>query len=1594
MKIFLVFCFISSLLFTNGIKAQNTDFSKDPDVFIQELQTLFENSRNADAITTANNFGVIWKDGSLSSEHKNAFITLFQEMNNKNFKVNPHLENFISAITFATQKNISSTNISGFLTVTHSVVANYENQNIYNYLATTKDFFQYGTLYHSSYNNLYASSGSFSFDYIEEAIEVKEEISNENAEDTALVSDDGWFSDWDAESTDNTDWGSSWEKDEEVVKEDSEDFIAELTRVEQPAIRGPVIVFEGVDLTFKTNFDSTGIKSTKGSFMPMNNIFVGNGGKFDWSGAGLGADSVYCEFEDYNFKVNKIYLSAENTKLNYFGKLDKPVEGVFEFQSHKHHTPAEARYPRFKSYNSNINVKNLGNENLRYKGGFALAGKEIYSSSVVEGIATIEVSNPGDKKFIAKSDRFNLKDSLITAQRASIVIYQNQDSLYHPSVQLRFNTQNEHLTLLKDEGGFKNTPFFASYFQMDVFSDMIKWNLNSDSLDISILNAKSQLPAVFESHEYFNEFRFNSLTGLYSFHPLQMVIGYSRKIKSEEFYSADMANAMNQKPPTVKGAMIYLMQNGLIDYDPKTDLIKLKDKGKHSVLAKAERKDFDNLSINSISPSKPNATLYFKEQNLKVRGINKFFISEALEVTIQPENHEITLLSNRDFVFDGMVNAGNFEYIGKNFRFDYDSFLIRLSVIDSIKFYVNTEKKDRDNKIIKKKLDNQLVQTSGTLYINKPDNKSAKQVFPKYPYLTADQGATVFFDGKEVIDGSYDREVYFSVPPFEIDSLNSSNPNSITFPGTFVSGGIFPDIEASVRVMPDKSLGFEYKTPASGIPLYGDKGTLYSDITMDNRGIRSNGKIEHLNATLYSDDFLFYKDSTVTVGTELDFKEGDAANSSFPDASLKGYKMKWLPQKDSMFLSNTNEPFQFYHNTATLSGTTIVTSNGIFGKGKIATRGSEMISRNYTFEQNEFSSRHANFRITTSNKKKPVLTGLDIRLHFDLNENVASIIPEKEGVAALDFPYAQIRTSIKKAIWNLNDKTIHMSKPDEVPISQSYFYTTRKDLDSLAFNATGAVYDIEKLKINVSGIPYIKVADAKITPENNEVLILENAELQQFKNAIVVIDTANEFHRLINGNIKILSRKKFEGDATYEYVNTLADTFAIKFESFKLLEAPISKKETRFYTVSSGEVSEKENLLLSPGMLYKGKLTMFADKEALELDGFVKLDLKKTDSKTWINYTSQSEVQEIIIDFDKSLTEKNEPLHAGLHIDSNTNDLYGTFLSEPQTIGDEEFFRPSGFLSFDNVKKEYKIENPEKVQGKSYAGKIFTYNEETSDIKFEGPFTFIKNQSKFTLKSAGKGRGNLDSREYVFNTFMVYDFDVPIQAMDIMGFDISDVAERVSAPSAHTDRTSLLYKVAEIIGDRAAKEYEKLSLVDYTALVNASPELAKSIVLSDVDLKWSEQNKAWYSTSKISVSNILKTDINARLDGFLEIKKTEGGGESVNLFIQASPGTWYYISYEDNKMLLFSSNDEFNGLISAKSNAGKAKIGDFVFAPGDIAETLTFINEFRKTYFDIDAPYQLDVPTESFFEDDPFKTIEDDDSDNPAETSGDDSDGF
>ena len=1527
--------------------------------FADSVRIALENTRNLDAQVVGGGLTIAWNNILL--DQQNQIQKHFRTMKRKGFKLRPHIVEYFGAVVNAVNvEGIDPTRFSNFLKVADKVIENYKPDKALHFFKTSREFFLHHALYFDNTHRIYAKEGDYSFEFIEYLPPPK---------DTTSVTDFQYEDTWEEPPPYDT-----------IVPESKPLW---MTQPPQPEADGAVIRFGNTNITFVTRYDSVTIRNTKGVFSLTDYIFIGENGVFDWTAAGLNADSVYCNFNLYNFNVKKPELKADLVNLNYTGKTKGLIPGKFEFRSVQKKSKESASYPRFASYESNLEIEGLANEALRYSGGFSLQGQRILSTSVYHDFATIELTGEAESKFKARSKEFIFKDSTILADQASVTLYHMGDSITHPSVQFKYDFGKETLVLQSEKGSKRNAPYSSSFFSMDFSANLIRWNLKADSLNIQTQGGRNTVPMIIQSNDFFDKQDFILLSGVgFKFHPLGVVANYCIQNGVREFYSSELARYLNLNMLETQKGMEFLAIKGLVEYNPQKDWVVVREKVISFWLAFKGEMDYDNMKIHSVIDTYPNATLNFGKRHMTVRGVDEFNLSDSLNVIIKPDSSIITLLQNRDMQFDGKITAGNFEIRGKDFTLNYDSFYIVLNRIDSINFF--TMERNARGQMERKKINNAMVgadstaaaahvlgnmtNTSGTLFINKPKNKSGKLKIPNYPRLDASGGGIIYFDKSDVLNGAYDRSVFFAVPPFKLDSLNDADPASLNFDGTFISNGMFPSFKEKLHTMPDKSLGFEHIVPKEGYTLYNNTSAkLHGVISLDSRGLRAPGKIDYLAASATSNDFVFYPDSVGGRGARAKLDGKQYGSVQFPQASLPNYQMKWFPKRDQMRFRNTTVPFNFYDSTAQLTGTITVSKSGVSGIGKLETRGTELRSREMSFNTKEFGARHGRFKALSPDPNKALIDGTDVRVKFNLEKNYADISPEIAGEAAIDFPFAQFKTSIPNARWDLTTQKISMSKNPDQPLEDSYFYTTRKELDSLSFYAEKAEYDLNTQELKVSGIPYIIVADAKITPENNEVLILENAKIGTLKNTTIILDTLNGYHRLTEGVIDVVSRKEFSGYATYQYINFLNDTFAIKMTNFRLepvVEVESTKKSNRkksvasLQTVGNGSVTENDNVVLGAGMFYKGDLTMYATKPALQLKGFVKLDIKKIKNyNTWIQYEQTGDESDVSINFDNAVTEEGKRVDAGLHFTSASNELYISFLND-KNDEDEDFFIPSGSLFFDTNSNEYKIEDREKAAGTKLSGKVFAYNDDTRQIRFEGPVNLLRGTKDFSIISTAIGNGSMETNEIKMNSMVIVNTTAVSTAFDIMARDLQKVIQNEGAEDGLGDRTELLYKVADIVGERSAKEYETRSQQGYISLGTIS-ETAKPITFANVNFKWSPTFKAFYSEGSLGISNINRADINGAFEGFMEVKKNEDGGPVMNIFFKASPDSWYYFGYEDNRLLMYSSNAEFNSTVAKKTNSGKAKIGEMVYVPGSEDEALAFINRFRKEYYGIEVPYSL-----------------------------------
>ena len=1610
-----LFLVLLTILLNGQLYAQ---FSRVPfeekDSLMVDLNGIFQKPDAESPDTVVSAFESVYT--SLDTKQQDHVFNVLSSMYAKRLAIRPHFIRLFESLDNARNfRGMSGADLTRFLEVADTTASFYKREVTANFLKQSHAFLSSDTVYASRFNSVVMTSGSFTFEHIpnpdlmqgelyasteelpeeegmllgEEEEEKEEWFDDTLVEEEETESDDGWGDDgW---SSGDDGWGSSddgwgtaedagdsWSDDGWSTAEDSwseEDTVSSSGFEEEdislttealytipepllPEIKGPFIAIKEADFALISVYDTLDLKGIEASLMLANDTIVAESGKISWKNVGYAEDEVYADLGKFSFDFHNPEFIAEKAELTYNSVSEEPIAGILQYKSHVHNTkPDKAQYPRFKSYLANIVIEDFV-EDVAYEGGVTLEGKKFKSQSVYQGgQSMIRYDGNSGNKFTARSNKgFTYEDSLLYSPQSEFVIhYSAEDSISHPAVQLKYHTKDKLLQARRDKDAYKISQFIDTRNDVNISAEFIEWSVEADSFDMKILNARERIPLVVESKDYFDKYRFIALKGNYNFHPLQMVVGYSNKIRKNTFYYSDMAKTLKQNPEVVKGAMMELSKRGYIDFNSTTGLIDIKRKAKLYVYAMQGRRgvDYDNMIMHSRTTDKANLTVALSGKDFKLEGVDKFMISDSMQVLVKPQDGKVNLKDGRNTSFGGEMRAGNFVFRGPEFVYNYDSFNVNLDVIDSIGILVTHD----DG--VKRELANNIVQTGGTLFISDPKNKSGRRSMERYPILDAKKGGSIYFDGPEILGGAYDHRIHFDIPPFVIDSLNDNNTDVITFDGTFKSEGIFPDFEQNISIQPDYSFGFKRQMDPNGVPLYNGKATYYNEISLNNKGIRGKGKIDYLSGSFESKDFIFYSDSVNTKGMGGEIEAGDFNGTSYPSVKMKQYEMRWMVNSDSMLLTNIkDEPFEIYDTTTQFEGTLALTEGGLDGKGKIETPRSVNISDNFNMEASKYVANNSSFIIKSDDPNTPGLSGENVKVEYDLGQRAAVVTSEVEGENSFTLPFIEYETNISQVIWNLDQNTLVMSVDGDSDLGLGKFTSNNRRQDSLEIFASDAVYDLNEHILNLEGVPYITVANVRILPDSGKVLVRENAQIDELENATIEMNAFNKYHTLTDADINIISRNKFEGEATYQYTMGIKEPYEIRFEKFDIKPNKGEDKASEFITTAEAFIEEEDEFKFLPGFLYKGKLTMFDSEKYLKFEGEVSLDVEREEN-AWFAYGSSTEETHGVINVDENLKVAGFPtkLATGLFIGRIDRDFYPTLVHfDRDRVNDFKVFQGSGRLVYDEETKDYIVASAEKLEYPETKGDRFVYNFDSKKVSFEGNLSLVENTKFYEVVAAGRGSGNFEEESYEINSSIYFKIpDAPSSASDL-GLDIYDNVEELIAP----------FEEYEEMEEQLSLIFNEKQLDDYLSKYrNGNEKLSDffdaGIMLNKVNLKWSTEFRSFYADVDMGLGNVFKTDVNSLVTGYLEIPKTEGDYEA-KLFIMADEENWFYFDFGRDGVRALSSNAGFNANLAVKkSGPGLIRASNDNF--------LGFISSFRMNYLGVEDILDLYIPEDGAVED-------------------------
>lgn len=98
----------------------------------------------------------------------------------------------------------------------------------------------------------------------------------------------------------------------------------------------------------------------------------------------------------------------------------------------------------------------------------------------------------------------------------------------------------------------------------------------------------------------------------------------------------------------------------------------------------------------------------------------------------------------------------------------------------------------------------------------------------------------------------------------------------------------------------------------------------------------------------------------------------------------------------------------------------------------------------------------------------------------------------------------------------------------------------------------------------------------------------------------------------------------------------------------------------------------------------------------------------------------------------------------------------------------------------------------------------------------------------------------------------------------------------------------------------------------------------------------------------------MATDINAQMDGFVEIRKT-GNGDEFSIYLESSPDVWVYYDYKGGngpgaigQLAIITSEQEINDrLLAGSKNSSKAALE---VVPATVDEKTLFVDRYLDQY--------------------------------------------
>ncbi len=1309
------------------------------------------------------------------------------------------------------------------------------------------------------------------------------------------------------------------------------------------------VSFDDVIIACYFDRDFIQIKSATGYIDPLELHWYGSHGIVTWERAGMPENELNAILADFKINLKTPGYTADSAKLFYpalfegiaLGKLEDKVTLIKDLSS--------VVYPKFLSYQNSYRVENFV-PGIHYSGGLAIEGANLIGSAVGGEPALLEIFADDTLRLKARTNRVAMNGRFIRAPHASISIYFGQDSIFHPDLELSFDVSKDMLRLNKSEDFKSLGPYSNSYHNIDMNFDELSWTRGESFMKLQALQGTSVGRATFESSAFFDYGFFIDLQGMDIEHPLAQLYTYSNMLGGRTFAMPNYANYIAYPPYQVRHLLMSLAKYGFVYYDDSKDLITVRQKTFDYISASMRQRDYDVIRFISRLEGASNAQLDLYTRDLSISGIPAIFLSDSQNVRLIPTENRIVMKRNRSFQFDGIVDAGLFQFSGKNFFFDYDDFKIDMQKIDSLKISIMTEEYNEYGEPILERIENAMEDMTGQLLIDDPMNKSGLENFPQYPSFTSMGGSYIYFDDMYIQNGVYHRDdFYFELEPFTIDSLDNFSPEAIAPQGTFISAGILPPLEMNMTLREDNSLGFYMQTAEEGIELYGGLGTFYNDIEMSSGGLRGYGSFDYLNSSSTSDLYMMHPDSMMARTRSFALRE-QTEGIEYPWVENSVADLKLIPGENQLEISRVEEVFKIFNDSIFHGGNLALSPSGLTGSGVMGFPDARFESNQFRYGYRTLSADSSGVKLSADSfEELPFLTN-DVNIFVDLDQGIGEF--RANGDATLvELPYNLYETELDQITWDMNKHEVSLSQGkilpendvdigiDSLRTNGPTYTSTHPQQDSLNFVASEATYNYETRILHARGVPFIKVADAFIFPYEKKFDIGYRATMSMLNNAKVMANQITRQYMIYNAAIAVNGALDYSGSGYYDYLDAFGNAYQLYFDKVWV--------DTSILTLATANVAEDASFMLSPYFDFQGEVELSADLPFLSFDGGTRLVHSCDIVKSWLRFTAVVDPADIRIPIPEQMqsTAQNK-IFSGTMITRDSTHIYSTFLSARKDYFDANITTANGELIYDPEREDYIISTPEKLSEMSWPGSYLRLETEQCRVYGEGPVNLNLDYGLVNMVSTGNASHKIAEGEFDTHLVLGLDFPFSSEALQVMGAEID------SLPQLNpVDLTSPHYQLAmkDLLGRDMANTLER-QLGLYGAYDEIPAQWKHTIFFNDLSLKWNQESRSFRYNGMVGIGNIGDIQVNKKVEAYIELVE-RGSGDVFDIYLRAGDRTWYYIAYTPGGLQVLSSNRTFNAIVfdlkeSDRRIKGRPGQASYVYSLAARRRLDLFINRF------------------------------------------------